>query len=98
MAGRKRKIDKSVVGIGTVATIYTNDIMDVAMPAYAEPVTLPPRGTNGKPHDHRCRHCGKLLCRAWLQKGSGVEIRCGRCGRISTWIGGKIESDIIAEE
>ena len=29
---------------------------------------------------YRCRHCSKLLCRAYLPPGAILEIRCPRCG------------------
>lgn len=77
MAGRKRKIEP-------VAIVE-------AIAAYAEVDVLPdPVRTNGKPHDHRCRHCGRLLCRAILKDGSEIEIRCPRCSHMNVWAGGSI--------
>lgn len=46
-------------------------------------------GTNGRhpprPRDYRCRHCGRLLFRAYLPPGAYVEIRCTKtqCGRVT---------------
>jgi phage FluMu protein Com len=96
MAGRKRKITQLVDVTEAMREVLVPPVFVAPVPAYAEVNVLPIAvGNNGKPRDRRCRHCGKLLCRAWLQKGSGIEIRCGRCGRVSTWIGGKAEGDIV---
>jgi len=46
-------------------------------------------GNNGhappRPRDYRCRHCGRLLFRAYLPPTAYVEIRCTKteCSRVT---------------
>jgi phage FluMu protein Com len=77
MAGRKRKITQLVDVTEAMREVLVPPVFVAPVPAYAEVNVLPVAvGNNGKPHNYRCSHCGRLQFRGILARGTTLEVKC----------------------